>query len=128
MKWWQQQLSSNQWSYDTSQPPMVYTAKIGGKPERIVSVATMEGVWFAYNAATGAPIYQRVKVIDNVEHPNLKPGSPVAIYPSSLGGLELLARLLRSADAVRLQRRGGDRLGARPADLDPGGAAGAARR
>ncbi len=87
MKWWQQQLSSNQWSYDTSQPPMVYTAKIGGKSERIVSVATMEGVWFAYNAATGAPIYQRVKVIDNVEHPNLKPGKPVVIYPSSLGGL-----------------------------------------
>ncbi len=87
MKWWQQQLSSNQWSYDTSQPPMVYTAKIGGKSQRIVSVATMEGVWFAYNAATGAPIYQRVKVIDNVEHPNLKPGKPVVIYPSSLGGL-----------------------------------------
>jgi alcohol dehydrogenase (cytochrome c) len=87
MKWWQQQLSSNQWSYDTSQPPMVYTAKVGGKTQRVVSVATMEGVWFAYNAATGAPIYQRVKVIDNVEHPNLKPGQPVVIYPSSLGGL-----------------------------------------
>jgi PQQ-dependent dehydrogenase (methanol/ethanol family) len=87
MKWWQQQLSSNEWSYDTSQPPMVYTAKVGGKTERIVSVASMEGVWFAYNAATGAPIWQRVKVIDNVEHPNLKPGKPVVIYPSSLGGL-----------------------------------------
>ena len=87
MKWWQQQLSSNQWSYDTSQPPLVYTAKINGKPTRIVSVATMEGVWFAYNAQTGAPIWQRVKVIDNVEHPNLKPGKPVPIYPSSLGGL-----------------------------------------
>ena len=47
----------------------------------------MEGEWFAYNAATGAPIWQRVKVIDNVEHPNLKPGQPVVIYPSSLGGL-----------------------------------------
>jgi PQQ-dependent dehydrogenase (methanol/ethanol family) len=87
MKWWQQQLSSNDWSYDTSQPPLVYTAKIGGKSTRIVSVATMEGVWFAYNATTGAPIYQRVKVIDNVEHPDLKPGKPVPIYPSSLGGL-----------------------------------------
>jgi PQQ-dependent dehydrogenase (methanol/ethanol family) len=87
MKWWQQQLASNQWSYDTSQPPMVYTAKIGGKSTRVVSVATMEGEWFAYNAATGAPIYQRIKVIDNVEHPNLKPGQPVVIYPSSLGGL-----------------------------------------
>jgi PQQ-dependent dehydrogenase (methanol/ethanol family) len=87
MRWWQQQLSFNEWSYDTSQPALVYTADIGGKPTRIVSVATMEGVWFAYNALTGAPIYQRVKVIDNVEHPSLKPGEPVVIYPSSLGGL-----------------------------------------
>jgi PQQ-dependent dehydrogenase (methanol/ethanol family) len=87
MDWWQQLLTSNQWSYDASQPPMVYTATIGGKKERVVSIATMEGVWFAFNAKTGAPIWQRVKVIDNVEHPNLKPGVPVVIYPSSLGGL-----------------------------------------
>ena len=59
MKWWQQQMPFNEWSYDTAQPPLVYTAKVGGKKERIVSVATMEGVWFAYDAATGRPIYQR---------------------------------------------------------------------
>ena len=47
----------------------------------------MEGVWFAYDAATGAPIYQRVKVIDHVEHPALKPGQPVVVYPASIGGL-----------------------------------------
>jgi outer membrane protein assembly factor BamB len=86
LKWWQQQLAFNEWGYDTSQPPMVYTAKIGGKSRRIVSVATMEGMWFAYDAATGAPIYQRIKVVDNVEHPALVPGKPVAVYPSSLGG------------------------------------------
>ena len=66
-KWWQQQMAFNEWSYDTAQPPMVYDAKIGGKVRRIVSVATMEGVWFAYDAATGAPIYQRVKVIDRTD-------------------------------------------------------------
>jgi alcohol dehydrogenase (cytochrome c) len=87
LKWWQQQLASNQWAYDSSQPPMVYTAKVGGKSRRIVSIASMEGVWFAYDAKTGAPLWQRVKVIDNVEHPSLKPGQPVAVYPSSLGGL-----------------------------------------
>ncbi len=86
LKWWQQQLAYNEWAYDTSQPPMVYTAKVGGKTRRIVSVATMEGVWFAYDAATGAPIYQRIKILDNVEHPALVPGKPVAVYPSSLGG------------------------------------------
>jgi alcohol dehydrogenase (cytochrome c) len=87
LKWWQQQLSSNQWAYDSSQPPLVYTAKVGGKSQRIVSIATMEGVWFAYDAATGKPIWQRVKVIDNVEHPDLKAGQTVAVYPGSLGGL-----------------------------------------
>jgi alcohol dehydrogenase (cytochrome c) len=87
LKWWQQMIAGNQWAYDASQPPLVYTAKIGGKERRIVSIATMEGEWFAYDATTGAPIYQRVKVLDNVEHPNLKPGQPVVVYPSSLGGL-----------------------------------------
>jgi alcohol dehydrogenase (cytochrome c) len=86
-KWWQQQMGHNEWAYDTAQPPLVYTAKVGGKRRRIVSVATMEGVWFAYDARTGRPIYQRVKVIDRVEHPSLKPGVPVAIFPSTLGGL-----------------------------------------
>ncbi len=87
MKWWQQQMAFNEWSYDTAQPPLVYTGKVGGKKRRVVSVATMEGVWFAYDAATGAPIYQRIKVIDRTEHPRLVPGKPVAVYPGSLGGL-----------------------------------------
>ncbi|MGH2935755.1 MAG: PQQ-binding-like beta-propeller repeat protein [Gaiellaceae bacterium] len=87
MRWWQQQMSFNEWSYDTAQPPLVYTAKVGGKTQRIVSVATMEGYWFAYDAATGRPVYQRIKVIDRVEHPSLQPGKPVAVYPGSIGGL-----------------------------------------
>ena len=87
MKWWQQQMAFNEWSYDTAQPPLVYDAKIGGRKQRIVSVATMEGVWFAYDAATGRPIYQRIKVIDRTEHPSLKPGKAVSVFPSSLGGV-----------------------------------------
>jgi alcohol dehydrogenase (cytochrome c) len=87
MKWWQQQMGFNEWSYDTAQPPLVYTGKVGGKSQRIVSVATMEGYWFAYDAASGRPIYQRIKVIDRVEHPRLQPGKPVTVYPSSLGGI-----------------------------------------
>jgi PQQ-dependent dehydrogenase (methanol/ethanol family) len=87
MKWWQQQLAHNEWAYDTAQPPLVYTGRVGGERRRIVSVGTMEGVWFAYDAATGRPIHERVKVIDRTEHPRLKPGQPVAIFPASLGGL-----------------------------------------
>jgi alcohol dehydrogenase (cytochrome c) len=87
MKWWQQQMTSNEWSYDSAQPPLVYDAQIGGRKRRVVSIATMEGVWFAYDARTGSPIYERVRVIDNVEHPSLKPGKPVVVYPASIGGL-----------------------------------------
>jgi PQQ-dependent dehydrogenase (methanol/ethanol family) len=87
MKWWQQLLSGNQWAYDVSQPPLVYDGKVGGKAHRIVSVATMEGVWFAFDAKTGQPFHERVKVIDRVEHPPLRPGQPVTVFPSSLGGL-----------------------------------------
>jgi alcohol dehydrogenase (cytochrome c) len=87
LKWWQQQMAHNEWSYDTAQPPLVYNANVGGKKRRIVSVATMEGVWFCYDAATGKPIYQRIKVIDRTEHPPLQPGKPVVVYPGSIGGL-----------------------------------------
>ncbi len=65
----------------------MYDGKVGGKTHHIVSVATMEGVWFAFDANTGKPFYQRVKVIDRVEHPSLQPGQAVTIYPSSIGGL-----------------------------------------
>ena len=27
MRWWQQQMAHNEWSYDTAQPPLVYTAQ-----------------------------------------------------------------------------------------------------
>ena len=87
LKWWRQLIAGNEWSYDVSQPPLVYTGKVGGTVHHVVSVATMEGVWFAFDASTGQPFYQRVKVLDRIEHPALQPGKPVAVYPSSIGGL-----------------------------------------
>ena len=88
MKWWRQLLpSNNQWEYDVAQPPLVYNTKIGGQTRRVVSVGTKEGTWFAFDARTGRPIHERVKVIDRVEHPPLKPGQPVTIFPGSIGGL-----------------------------------------
>ncbi len=88
MRWWRQLIqSNNQWEYDVAQPPLVYNTKIGGQTRRVVSVATKEGTWFAFDARTGQPFHQRVKVIDRVEHPPLKPGQPVTIFPGSIGGL-----------------------------------------
>ncbi len=87
LKWWRQLIAGNQWSYDVAQPPLVYNGNVGGHVHHVVSVATMEGVWFAFDANTGRPFYQRVKVIDRVEHPALRPGVPVTVFPSSIGGL-----------------------------------------
>ena len=109
MKWWQQQMAFNEWAYDTAQPPLVYDAKVGGKTRHIVSVGTMEGVWFAYDAKTGQPIYQRVKVIDRTEHPLLQPGKPVAVYPVVARRAQLLAGVVRPGHELHLQRRLRDR-------------------
>jgi alcohol dehydrogenase (cytochrome c) len=86
-KWWQQQIPGDQWGYSTVQPVLLYNVKIGGKTRRVVSVATKEGTWFMYDAKTGAPIHTRVKLINQLEHPKLRPGQAVTVYPSSLGGL-----------------------------------------
>ena len=53
MKWWQQQIVAQPVGRTTpSQPPLVYTAaRPAARRTRVVSVATMEGVWFAYDAA-----------------------------------------------------------------------------
>jgi alcohol dehydrogenase (cytochrome c) len=86
-RWWQQLVQNDQWNYDVAQPPLVYDGRVGGQTRRIVSVATKEGVWFAFDARTGRPFHQRVRVLDRVEHPPLRPGQPVNIFPSALGGL-----------------------------------------
>ena len=87
LKWWQQLVERDQWEYDVAQPPLVYDAKVDGRSRRVVSVATKEGVWYAFDAKTGRSFHDRVKVVDRVEHPPLRPGRPVVIYPGSIGGL-----------------------------------------
>ena len=109
MKWWQQQMAFNEWSYDTAQPPLVYDAKVGGKKRRIVSVATMEGVWFAYDAQTGQPIYQRVKVIDRTRASAARAGQAGRRLSVVARRHQLLAGVLRLEHELHLQRRVRDR-------------------
>ncbi len=87
LKWWQQLVERDQWEYDVAQPPLVYDAEIGGKSRHVVSVATKEGLWYLFDARTGQAIHDRVKVLDRVEHPPLRPGQPVTVFPGSIGGL-----------------------------------------
>ena len=87
LKWWQEQIAGDQWGFSTSQPVLVYDVMLGGRRQRVVSVGTKEGTWFMYDARTGAPIYQHVRLLNHIEHPTLQPGRAVVVYPSSLGGL-----------------------------------------
>jgi alcohol dehydrogenase (cytochrome c) len=86
-RWWQQQIPGDQWGYSTVQPVLLYSLRIGGVKRLVVSVATKEGTWWMYDAKTGAPIHEHVKLLNQLEHPALKPGKAVLVYPSSLGGL-----------------------------------------
>ena len=112
LKWWQQLIQNDQWEYDVAQPPVVYDGKVGGKTHRIVSVATKEGMWYAFDAVTGKAFHDRVKVLDRVEHPPLKAGQPVVVYPGLDRRPQLLAGGLRPEAELHLQRRGRD--GRRP--------------
>jgi glucose dehydrogenase len=86
-RWWRQQIAGDQWGYSTSQPPLVFDVTVQGTRRHVVAVGTKEGTWFMYDARTGGPIYERVKLGIHVEHGVLHPGSAVTVYPSSLGGL-----------------------------------------
>ena len=89
--WWRQQLAEDQWNYDTFASPLVFDAEIDGETRRVVTVATKQGYLFAYDAETGEPIYERITLLDRIEHPQLRPGRAVTIYPSPLGGVNYTA-------------------------------------
>ena len=71
----------------------------------------MEGLWFAYNAQNGRPVYQQVKVLDHTEHPGSQPGKPVVVFPSSIGGFNYSPASFDPNIEFRPERRRGDRLG-----------------
>ena len=102
MDWWQQQMSFNEWSYDTAQPPVVYTAKIHGKAERVVSVATMEGLWFAYDAKTGRRSISRSSCSTTRSIRVWCRDSPSPFIPGSIGGLNYSPASFDPKTQVRL--------------------------
>jgi alcohol dehydrogenase (cytochrome c) len=86
-KWWRQQVPIDEWDYDTAQAPQLIEGTVGGEERKVISVASKEGTWYLYDAESGEPIHEKVKLLDRVEHPPLKPGEPVDIFPSALGGI-----------------------------------------
>ena len=109
----------NQWA-TTSRSRRSSTPPTSAASERrVVSIGTMEGVWFAFDARHRASrSTTRVQVIDRVEHPHLKPGQPSSSTRPRSAGSTTRPRRTTPRPALRLQRRGRDRRGDQAADAD----------
>ncbi len=66
---------------------MVFTGRVNDQERRVVAVGNKAGHWFLYDAKTGDPIYETVKILDTDNHPPLEQGKAVEVYPSALGGM-----------------------------------------
>ena len=78
----------------------------------------MEGLWFAYDAQTGRPIYQQVKLLDHTEHPGSHAGQAGDRLPRRRSAASTI-RPPPSTRSTQLRLQRGRRDGVR---ASPGGA------
>jgi alcohol dehydrogenase (cytochrome c) len=103
--WYQQENVHDLLDYDAAAPPMVLTAEINGRPERIVVEGGKDGKWFAWNARTGTPLPYNP---DNQGIPfvpiNTAPPTPQGTLesPGTLGGENYAPEAFDSKDALAL--------------------------
>lgn len=84
MIWYQQEVSHDLWDYDAAATPMVLKATVDGKERKVVVQGGKSAEWFAWDAATGEPIYENV-AFGKIDHPEPTPEG-VLVYPGILGG------------------------------------------
>jgi len=82
--WAQQFVAHDLWDYDVAASPMLLNAKIGDKVRKIVVDGGKGGEWWAFDAATGEPIYKNVAFNKQDHVPVTTEG--VLGYPGILGG------------------------------------------
>lgn len=82
--WTKQQIAHDLWDYDTADSPSIIKANVNGKEQKLVTVGTKGGEWFAYDAATGDIVYENVPFA-RIDHPKPTPEG-VEVFPGILGG------------------------------------------
>ncbi|MCL6549318.1 MAG: PQQ-binding-like beta-propeller repeat protein, partial [Alicyclobacillus sp.] len=82
--WARQEVSHDLWDYDAAASPMVLTATVHGKKEKVVVEGGKDGQWYAWDAKTGKVIYNGVPFV-TIRHPAPTPKG-VLEYPGALGG------------------------------------------
>lgn len=82
--WAGTEVKHDTWDYDAAASPMILNATVKGKKQKVVVEGGKSGLWFAWDAKTGAPIWDGV-AFTKQDHKKPTP-SGVLAYPGVLGG------------------------------------------
>jgi alcohol dehydrogenase (cytochrome c) len=82
--WAKQEISHDLWDYDAASSPMILNATVKGNKQKIVVEGGKSGQWFAWDAATGAVVWDGLPFA-KIDHPKPTPQG-VTVYPGVLGG------------------------------------------
>jgi glucose dehydrogenase len=81
LKWYYQFVHHDEWDYDTSNPPTIFNANVGGKPTQVVAIGNKDGYLFVLNAANGGQV--KNFSIPEVKVPDLNDGKGATLNQTS---------------------------------------------
>nr|WP_260440080.1 PQQ-binding-like beta-propeller repeat protein [Cohnella lubricantis] len=82
--WAKTEVKHDVWDYDAAASPMILNATVKGKQQKIVVEGGKSGLWFAWDAKTGDPIWDGV-AFTKQDHEKPTPEGVLA-FPGALGG------------------------------------------
>ncbi|QHW29591.1 PQQ-binding-like beta-propeller repeat protein [Paenibacillus rhizovicinus] len=84
LAWAKQEVSHDMWDYDAAASPMIINAKVKGATKKLVVQGGKSGLWFAWDAATGADVWNGVP-FTKIDKKEVTPEGTIS-YPGVLGG------------------------------------------
>lgn len=82
--WAQQEVSHDLWDYDAGASPMIIKAKAKGKQQKLVVQGGKNGLWYAWDAATGDVVWDGIPFA-KIEKRDPTPEGTIS-WPGVLGG------------------------------------------
>ncbi|WEK55119.1 MAG: PQQ-binding-like beta-propeller repeat protein [Candidatus Cohnella colombiensis] len=83
--WAKEEINHDLWDYDAASSPLLIKANINGTERKVVTHGGKSGLWFAWDAATGDVVYDKVQFAKKVDHPD-PTVEGVMVYPGIYGG------------------------------------------
>ncbi|MHA6485202.1 outer membrane protein assembly factor BamB family protein [Paenibacillus sp. strain BS8-2] len=82
--WAKQEVSHDTWDYDAAASPMIINATVKGEEKKLVVEGGKSGLWFAWDAATGDAVWDKVPFAQ-IDKKEVTPEGTIS-YPGVLGG------------------------------------------